>query len=151
MWAVNEGRTHLTKESHSEVGAEQPLARVHDLRHFTVRAMQRVVQAGQFLTGPQERLPYTVDAGSTGQMTTKERTFAPRSLCAAHKWGWWACRCPRWARTSRLSTARLHTPLEVPSGHPESTRGTDSRQLLAFLGTQPSQKQLLESQSHVYS
>lgn len=46
MW---ENRTNLAKESHSEVGAEQSLARVHDLRHFTVCTMQRVIQVGQFL------------------------------------------------------------------------------------------------------
>lgn len=41
--------THLAKEGHSEVGAQQSLASVHDFCHFAVCAMQCVVQVGQFL------------------------------------------------------------------------------------------------------
>lgn len=40
---------HLSKEGHSEVGAQQPLARVHHLHDFGVGAVQRVVQVRQFL------------------------------------------------------------------------------------------------------
>lgn len=49
FWLLFKSWTHLTEESHSEVGAEQSLARVHDLCHFTVCTMQRVIQVGQFL------------------------------------------------------------------------------------------------------
>lgn len=35
--------SHLAKESHSEVGAQQSFARVHDLRHFAVGPVERVV------------------------------------------------------------------------------------------------------------
>lgn len=41
--------THLAKESHSEVCAQQPLSCVHDLRHFAVATVQRVIQVSQFL------------------------------------------------------------------------------------------------------
>lgn len=44
-----ESLTHLAKESHSEVGAQQSLACVHDLSDFAVCTMQCVIQVGQFL------------------------------------------------------------------------------------------------------
>lgn len=40
---------YLAKECHSEVGSQQSFSSVHDLCHFTVCTMQRVVQVGQFL------------------------------------------------------------------------------------------------------
>ena len=41
--------SYLAKESHSEVGSQQPLARVHDLCHFDVGTMECVIQVRQFL------------------------------------------------------------------------------------------------------
>lgn len=43
----NRGAAHLTEEGHSEVRAQEPAARVHDLSHFAVGSVQRVVQVGQ--------------------------------------------------------------------------------------------------------
>lgn len=40
---------HLSKEGHSEVRPQQPLAAVHHLHHFRVGPVERVVQVGQFL------------------------------------------------------------------------------------------------------
>lgn len=40
---------HLSKEGHSEVGAQQPLACVHHLHHFGVGTVEGVVQVRQFL------------------------------------------------------------------------------------------------------
>lgn len=68
----------------------------------------------------------SVDGSTTrGQIRKGRRTFAPQSLCAAHKWGLWACRCPRWARSARLSTACLHTLPKAPLEHPEKAWGRD--------------------------
>ena len=41
--------TYLAEEGHSEVGAQEPLARVHDLHDLGVGPVQRVIQVGQFL------------------------------------------------------------------------------------------------------
>ena len=42
---------HLPEEGHSEVGAQEPAAGVHDLGHLAVGSVQRVVQMGQPLQG----------------------------------------------------------------------------------------------------
>lgn len=39
-------KAHLSEEGHPEVGPQEPAARVHDLCHFAVRAVQRVIQVG---------------------------------------------------------------------------------------------------------
>lgn len=50
MLTAVENETDLAKESYSEEGAQQSLACVHDLCHFAVCTMQRVIQVGQFLS-----------------------------------------------------------------------------------------------------
>lgn len=46
---VELGPPHLSKEGHSEVRAQQPLARVHHLHHFGIGTVEGVVQVCQFL------------------------------------------------------------------------------------------------------
>lgn len=128
--------TDLAKESHSEEGAQQSLACVHDLCHFAVCTMQCVIQVGQFLSkevkknGISRYKMVEIKDKTQGFLVLKKdwlRRLVPQSPCASHKWGLWACRCQRWARNVQLSTARQHTPPKAPLGHPEEAREVQNK------------------------
>lgn len=49
MLSIRVSEPHLSKEGHSEVCSQQPLASVHHLHHFRIGPVERIIQVGQFL------------------------------------------------------------------------------------------------------
>lgn len=80
-------KSHLTEERHSEERSQQPFARVHHFSHFTVRAVQRVIQMSQFLSHNINyteywfmMAPHIIDSQICVML------FLPQSLCVSHRW-----------------------------------------------------------------
>lgn len=58
----------------------------------------------------------------------------PQSLCAVHKWGWWACTRQQWAHTALPSTGLQHTPPAAPSTPPKHTNTGEKQAQLSCRG-----------------
>lgn len=58
----------------------------------------------------------------------KETIQIPQNPSVSHRWGWWAYRCQRWARSVQPSRVHLHTAPRAPWARPDGRRRPPARE-----------------------
>lgn len=58
----------------------------------------------------------------------KETIQIPQNPSVSHRWGWWAYRCQRWARSVQPSRVHPHTAPRAPWARPDRTRRPPARE-----------------------